>query len=109
MPVLEVARLPGHDMEKSDFGRRLRELRLATGLSQKDLAGRLGVPQSAVSQWEAGVHSPAATDVPDLAAALGVDPGELFKPAAADVPAPRRGRPPKAPPDEPPKRGGKKN
>jgi transcriptional regulator with XRE-family HTH domain len=108
MQVLEVVRQPGHDMEKSDFGRRLRELRRAAGLSQKELAGKLGVPQSAVSQWESGIHTPAVTDIPDMAAALGADPGDLFKPASADVTPRTRGRPPKAEEPAPkPRRRGK--
>ena len=96
-------------MEKSDFGRKLKEVRVAAGLSRVALAKMLGVPQSAVSQWETGIHLPSVTDLPDLATALGVDPGELFKPASSEPATPRRGRPPKptAPPAAIPKRRGK--
>lgn len=89
MPVAELIRVPRHDMDKSQFGRKLRELRTRAGLSQAALAESLGVPQSAISQWESGIHSPAVTDIPTIADALGVEPGELFKPPAPP-PRPRR-------------------
>lgn len=87
----------GHDMEKSEFGDRMRELREAAGLTQAALAEKLGVPQSAISQWEGGRHAPPVTSVPDLAKALGVEAGELFKPATKAKPVKR---------DPPPKRRG---
>jgi transcriptional regulator with XRE-family HTH domain len=90
------ARAPEAGVDKAAFGKRLRELRGAAGLSQKALADSAGVPQSQVSQWEAGNSTPLATSIPALAQALGVDPGELFKPAASQPEAPSRGRPPKA-------------
>src|SRR5262245_9314942 len=97
----------GWDMDKKDFGARLRQLRTEAGMSQGDVAKKAGVSQSHISQWESGIYAPSATDVPDLAAALGVEIAELFKPAVGTVPPPRRGRPPK-PEGPPPKRGKKK-
>ena len=95
MPTLVSTHPRRHDMEKSEFGRRLKELRQKAGLSQAALAAKVGIPQSAVSQWESGIHAPAVIDIPDIAAALGVAPGVLFKPPTGEPEAPRRGRPPK--------------
>lgn len=82
-------------MEKSSLGQRIRELRVAAGLSQKALAEAAGVPQSQVSQWEMGNSTPLATSVPELCAALGVKPDDLFKSAESEPPKPKRGRPKK--------------
>ena len=49
---------------------RLREARIAVGLSQKQLADRLGVTQSTVALWEAGKTAPRRTLMPKLAAVL---------------------------------------
>ena len=37
------------------FGQRLRELRIAAGLSQEQLAEKLDLSRQAVSKWENGV------------------------------------------------------
>jgi len=56
---------------------RVREARLATGLSQSDLAGRLGVTQSTVALWETGKTAPRRSLMPKLAAVLKVTVMEL--------------------------------
>lgn len=43
-----------HSKEEKAFRCFLRESRKALGLTQADLAGRLGVPQSFVSKYESG-------------------------------------------------------
>ncbi len=55
------------------------ELRKARGLTQKDLADRLGVTDKAVSKWERSVSSPDISLLIPLAEALGVSVGELLK------------------------------
>src|SRR6266702_2532859 len=40
------------------FGRRLYESRMASGLSQGDVARLAGIPQSQVSAWERGIANP---------------------------------------------------
>lgn len=57
----------------------LRQHREAVGLSQTDLANRLGVKQQLVSKWEAGTGIPTIARIPALAAALDVDAGELLQ------------------------------
>lgn len=42
-------------VNKIHFGKRMSVLRRKSGLSQTDLAERLGVTSQAVSKWECGV------------------------------------------------------
>lgn len=51
--------------------RTLRELRAAAGLSQWELAVRLGVTEGAISRWEAGTRQPQTRYLADLARLLG--------------------------------------
>ena len=44
-----------------DIPTRLRTARKAAGLTQQQLAERLGVRQSRVSEWERGDHEPGAS------------------------------------------------
>lgn len=55
-------------------GERLREARRRLGLSQAALAGRVGVTQPSLHQWEAGVNEPAFKNRLLLAEVLGFDP-----------------------------------
>ena len=52
------------------FGARLREMRLKRGLSQQELAERVGIPQPHVSAMESGVKFPNLLTVLRLALAL---------------------------------------
>ena len=49
-------------------------LRQQHGISQAELANRLGVTQTAVSYWETGRRQPGLDDVERWAAALGASP-----------------------------------
>ncbi len=80
-------------MNRLSFGRRLRELRAAAGLTQRELAGRTGIPAVNISQWECGLYAPLVLDVPRLAQALGVDANALFADPSPEAPPIRRGRP----------------
>ena len=48
------------------------------GLTQRELAERVGVSQPTVSDWVNGEKIPTGDNVPRLAAALGVRPSELL-------------------------------
>lgn len=61
------------------FGQVLRELRLATGLSQEALAHECGRHRTYISMLELGKHSPSLDTLFLLAAALGVKPSELVR------------------------------
>lgn len=60
------------------LGHRLRVHREALGLSQADLATRLGVTQPCVSNWESGIRSPGIEQLVRLAETLRVAVGDLF-------------------------------
>jgi transcriptional regulator with XRE-family HTH domain len=60
------------------FGERLRQLRLAVGLSQAELAGE-GLSASYVSLMEAGKRTPSDEVVQQLAARLGCSPSQLVE------------------------------
>ena len=59
---------------------RIKELREAKGIPQKQLADSMGVLQSTVSNWETEVALPRARELPRLARVFGVTIDELFVP-----------------------------
>ena len=61
------------------FGRVLRELRLARGLSQEALALEAGVDRTFVSQLERGIRQPTLTTLWKLAGVLHIAPYELVR------------------------------
>ena len=67
-----------------ELGRRIRELREAQGLSQRQLADRMGTTQSVIARLEAGGSKPSMTTLERIAAALGTAIDIRFKePGAA--------------------------
>ena len=73
----------------------LREARTRVGLSQSDLARRAGVPQSVVSDYEAGKRQPALPTLARLVAATGHELTiglERSDPAVRGLPDTRLGR-----------------
>ena len=56
----------------------IRERRLALGLTQEELANKIGVSAPAVSKWEKGVSYPDITLLPALARILGTDVNTLL-------------------------------
>lgn len=54
------------------LGDRLRQARKALGLSQADLALKIGVSQPAVATWESGMHDPRRDVLTRVATVLGV-------------------------------------
>lgn len=61
------------------FGWNLRIARRRAGLRQQDLADRVGNHQSGISLWERGQVLPRTSSLARLAAALGIEPGELLR------------------------------
>jgi transcriptional regulator with XRE-family HTH domain len=70
---------------RTPFGQRLLAAREAAGLSQTDLAAKLGVSQSNVSFWESWDKPPRGEVLPKIAAAVGASVDELL-----GLKAPRR-------------------
>jgi transcriptional regulator with XRE-family HTH domain len=62
-----------------EFGRRLRELRTAKGLSQEALAEAASLHRTYVSSVERGERNIALMNIVRLAAALHVDAGDLLR------------------------------
>ena len=60
------------------FGNRVREARLARGISQEKLGEKLQVSFQAVSSWETGKFLPDPDRLPALASALDVSLDSLF-------------------------------
>lgn len=56
---------------------KIRDLRKAAKLTQEELAGRSGLPQSHISRLEKGQHSPSRETLEKLAKGLGVPVGQL--------------------------------
>ena len=59
-------------MEKILFGERLRNAREAAGMSQQQMASRLGVRGATVNNWEAGKEDPRANRLQMIASLLNV-------------------------------------
>ncbi len=80
------------------FGDRIRELRLAVGMTQEDLAERCGLFRTYMSRIETGKANPTLTMIHALADSLGVSVPALFgvtveaKPAVRAPTRPSRGR-----------------
>lgn len=61
------------------FGARLREMRIARGLTQPEIAERVGTSASNISDLERGIKVPTLTTVARLADALGCNVTELVE------------------------------
>lgn len=74
--------------EVVNLGARLKGVRLATGMSLREVARRLGVSASFVSQMENGKSQPSVATLYSMAQLLGVSIDELFSPEPSAVSAP---------------------
>jgi transcriptional regulator with XRE-family HTH domain len=63
----------------------LRALRKARGLTQRELADRIGTTDRTVMRWEGGAGTPAIELIPTLAAALACRPEQLLEPVVVDT------------------------
>ena len=63
---------------KYEIGKRIRKYREDRGLSQKELADKIGVSNSRISNWEKGINRPDADILAALCRALNVSPSELL-------------------------------
>ena len=61
------------------FGKNLRKIRLAKGISQEDLADKADLTLNQVGRIERGVINTSISMVYSLAAALEIDPPDLFQ------------------------------
>ena len=66
------------------LGEKIQALRTDIGLSQEDLAERLGVSRQAVSKWESGASDPSTSNLLALAKLYGVSAEDLLREAAGE-------------------------
>ena len=64
--------------QKYELGNRIKRLRKELGISQKELAVRIGVSNSRVSNWEQGINRPDADILSKLCSALQTSPSLLL-------------------------------
>ena len=64
--------------ETMELGKRIRQLRFRAGLTQEQLADKLGIGAQAVSKWENAVAMPDISLLPLLAETFGVTIDDLF-------------------------------
>ena len=60
------------------IGKNIKRFRRECGLTQAELAKKLGVTTQAVSKWETQMNSPDIALIPKIAQVLGVSIDELF-------------------------------
>lgn len=63
---------------KNNIGDNIRKYREMNHLSQKQLASRLGITNSRVSNWEQGANNPPADMIADICEALNISASELL-------------------------------
>ena len=61
----------------------INSLLASSGMRQSDLAAALGISRNAVSLWCRGAAEPRVSDLPRIAAALGVTASDLLRPETA--------------------------
>lgn len=75
---------------KKTLGMMIAELRKAQGMTQLELAEKMGVTDKAVSKWERDLSCPDVNSLPNLAAILGVSVDELMQ-IKQEAAAPKKG------------------
>lgn len=63
---------------KYEIGGRIRLYRKQSGLTQEQLACKINVTKSRVSNWEQGINRPDADILADICRALNVSPSDLL-------------------------------
>ena len=61
-----------------EIGKRIRKYRETRGISQVQLAEKLGISNSRVSNWEQGINRPDSDILAEICRALEVSPSELL-------------------------------
>ena len=69
------------------FGSKLQSLRVSTGLSQKELAGLIGVSTGTLAEWEADESAPNLAELSRLSKALNISSDVLLDATTEAIPA----------------------
>jgi len=80
-----VFHLPRSDGVQTTLGASIKRARLAQGLTQEQLAKRLGVSRPTITMWESGATTPNARKLEELARAIGLTESELFGEPAPNI------------------------
>lgn len=56
----------------------IEKMRRAKGMTQEELATKIGVDRTSVTKWETGAAMPSSAKLPMIAAALGCEISELY-------------------------------
>jgi transcriptional regulator with XRE-family HTH domain len=75
----------------SNVGQNIRKYRKALGLTQIDLAKKLGLTQALITNYERGLHNPPTAKLPDIAKALNVPLEALYGINSKDALAEKKG------------------
>ena len=65
-------------IDTNNMGKKIAEARRGIGLTQKELAERVGVTAQAVSKWERGSSCPDIAILDEIAESLGVSVSQLL-------------------------------
>lgn len=68
--------MPGTDLT---FGRNLKRHRKERGITQTELAEKIGVTKGCISNWERGYRDPGVSEIYAASEALGIDPKKLIE------------------------------
>ncbi|OGW28704.1 MAG: hypothetical protein A2X56_00775 [Nitrospirae bacterium GWC2_57_13] len=82
-----VCLIPARKEPVADIGAKIKEARTRTGMSQKDLADKVGITPSSLSQIEANLTSPSLSTFFHICRSLDIQPG-LFVESGAPVATP---------------------
>lgn len=66
-------------MERRTLGTTIADLRKANGMTQAELAEKMGITDKAVSKWERNLSCPDISSIPKLAEILGVSVDDLMQ------------------------------
>lgn len=63
---------------KYEIGNKIRKFRKESGLTQEQLAEKINVTKSRISNWEQGINRPDADIIGNICRALNVSPSDLL-------------------------------
>lgn len=75
---------PTQERKKMNLGENIKKARKAAGVTQKQLAERMGVYQKDVSRWENGEHAPSIELLAGICKALKVSADTLLETGIKD-------------------------
>ncbi len=64
---------------KKQFGKRLQQVRSSSGLTQEELAEKVGLTIESISNMERGIHGPSFDNLEKIIIALNVPAKSLFE------------------------------